>query len=91
MRISDPNKLVGKVMEVKEGREMVEVIVDVGDFPVMAALTAGAARDMNLSQGDEVFAMFSSMDVTLIKDDKGNDYIKNHSGQHESYEMKKGL
>lgn len=70
MRISDPNKLVGKVMNIKEGHDMTEVVIDVGDRPVYATITAQAAEALNLSEGDEVFAMFNSTDVTIIKDTK---------------------
>lgn len=70
MRISDPNKLVGKILKINGGQEMTEVIVDVGDQPVTATITAGAARDMSLQEGDEVFAMFNSTSVTLVKDTK---------------------
>ena len=70
MRISDSNKLVGKIMTIKPGQDMTEIIVDVGDQPVTATITAGAAHDMNLKEGDEVFAMFNSTSVTLIKDTK---------------------
>jgi molybdopterin-binding protein len=70
MRISDPNKLVGKIMKINKGKDMTEVIVDVGDMPVTATITAGAFHDMNLKEGDEVFAMFNSTSVTLIKDTK---------------------
>lgn len=70
MRISDPNKLVGKIMQVKQGQEITEVIVDVGDQPVTATLTSSAAKDLNLAEGDEVFAMFNSSVVSIIKDSK---------------------
>lgn len=70
MRISDSNKLVGKIMRINLGHDMTEIIVDVGDQPVTATITAGAANDMNLHEGDEVFAMFNSTSVTLIKDTK---------------------
>ncbi|PKM77806.1 MAG: ABC transporter substrate-binding protein [Firmicutes bacterium HGW-Firmicutes-15] len=70
MRISDSNKLVGNIMRIKPGQEMTEIIVDVGDQPVTATITAGAAHDMHLKEGDEVFAMFNSTSVTLIKDTK---------------------
>lgn len=70
MRISDPNKLVGKVMEIKPGAEMTEVIIDIGDRPVTATITAGAAEALNLHNGDEVFTLFKSTDVTIIKDTK---------------------
>jgi molybdopterin-binding protein len=49
---------------------MTEVIVDVGDRPVYATITTGAAQAMDLHPGDEVFAMFNSTDVSLIKDNK---------------------
>ena len=68
MRISDPNKLVGKIIKINKGNEMTEVIVDVGDQAVYATLTSGAAGDMNLKEGDDVFAMFNSTSVSLIKD-----------------------
>ncbi len=68
MRISDPNKLVGKVMNIKEGHDMTEIVIDIGDNPVYATITAQAAKTLNLSEGDEVFAMFNSTDVTIIKD-----------------------
>ncbi|MEN6325429.1 MAG: TOBE domain-containing protein [Syntrophomonas sp.] len=70
MRISDPNKLAGKIMKVETGQDMTEVIIDIGDRPVIATITSGAAGDMDLHEGDEVFAMFKSTSVTLIKDQK---------------------
>lgn len=73
MRISDPNKLAGRIMEIKHGKDLTEVIIDIGDQPVTATITAGAAHDMNLHQGDKVFAMFNSTSVILIRDGQKND------------------
>ena len=70
MRISDPNKLIGKIMEVKQGSDLAEIIIDIGDQPVTVTITAGAAEAMNLHEGDEIFALFKSTDITLIKDTK---------------------
>ncbi len=70
MRISDPNKLVGKVMEIQTGSELTEVIIDIGDRPVTATITAGAAEALDLHKDDEVFTVFKSTDVTIIKDTK---------------------
>ncbi len=67
MRISAGNKLVGSIMEVKPGQDMTEVILDIGDQAVTATITSGAASDMNLKQGDQVFAVFNSTSVALIK------------------------
>lgn len=68
MRISDPNKLVGKIMKINTGKDMTEVIVDVGDQAVYATITTGAAKDMNLKEGEDIFAMFNSTSVSLLKD-----------------------
>jgi molybdopterin-binding protein len=70
VRISDSNKLVGKIMKIKPGQDMTEIIVDVGDQAVTATITASAAGDMHLNEGDEVFAIFNSTSVSLIKDTK---------------------
>lgn len=68
MRISDPNKLVAKVMEVKSGPVVSTVIMDVGDQAVTATITTAALDDMGLQKDDQVFAMFNSTMVTIIKD-----------------------
>jgi molybdopterin-binding protein len=47
---------------------MAEVQIDIGDQLVTATITASAAKDMNLKKGDEVFAMFDSTSVTVIRD-----------------------
>lgn len=70
MRISDPNKLVGKILDIKLGHDMTEVIVDIGDRPVTATITAGAAEALDLHKGDEVFTVFNSTAVSIIKDTK---------------------
>jgi molybdopterin-binding protein len=68
MRISDANKLAGRIMAVRKGHDMTEVQVDIGDQLVTATITASAAKDMNLRKGDEVFAMFDSTSVSIIRD-----------------------
>ena len=66
MRISDSNKLVASIMEVKSGQDMTEVIMDI-DQAVTATISSSAAKDMELKKGDKVFAVFNSTDVSLIK------------------------
>lgn len=68
MRISDPNKLAGRIMRINQGADMTEIIVDIGDQAVTATITTGAAHDLNLHKGDKVFAMFNSTSVTLVSD-----------------------
>ncbi len=72
MRISDPNKLAGRIIRIRQGQDMTEITIDVGDQPVTATITAGAAHDMDLHEGDKVFAMFNSTSVTLIRDGQHN-------------------
>ncbi|MDD4627430.1 MAG: hypothetical protein PHP87_10190 [Syntrophomonas sp.] len=36
-------------------------------------MTSSAYQDLRLKKGDEVFTMFNSTDVTLIKDSKKNE------------------
>ncbi|NLO21900.1 MAG: TOBE domain-containing protein [Syntrophomonadaceae bacterium] len=67
MRISDSNKLVGSIMEVKSGKDMTEVIMDIGDQAITATVSSSAAKDMELKKGDQVFAVFNSTNVSLIK------------------------
>ncbi len=67
MRISDANKLVGTIIKVKSGQDMTEVILDIGDQAVTATITSGAAHDMRLEEGDQIFAVFNSSNVSLIK------------------------
>lgn len=66
MRISDANKLVGRIMKINKGKDMTDVLVDIGDQLVTATITSNAARDMEIAEGDEVFAVFNSMSVGLI-------------------------
>lgn len=73
LRISDPNKLVASVMKVKTGPIMSEVIMDVGDQAVTATISSAAVSDMKLQKGDQVFAMFNSSMITIIKDSKNED------------------
>ena len=79
MRISDPNKLVASIMEVKKGPVMSEVIMDVGDQAVTATISSAAVADMQLQKGDQVFAMFNSTMITIIKDSKDEHEEENMS------------
>lgn len=70
MRISDPNKLIGRIIGIKEGSDMTHITIDVGDQAVTSTITASAADDLKLHEGEEVFAIFNSTSVSLIKDSK---------------------
>jgi molybdopterin-binding protein len=69
MRISDANKLVGRIREVKTGQDMSEVLIDIGDQMVTATITKAAAEDLKLKKNDQVFATFNSSNVNIIKNE----------------------
>lgn len=69
MRISDANKLAGRIREVKVGQEMSEVLIDIGDQMVTATITKAAAEDLKLKKNDQVFATFNSSNVNIIKNE----------------------
>lgn len=68
MRISAANKLVGQVINIKPGTDMAEVYIDIGDQLVTATISTAALGDMHMQQGDKVFAVFNSGDVSIIHD-----------------------
>ena len=52
--MSARNQLAGRIKTVKVGNVMTEVIVQVGDQEVVAAITSGSAKRMKLKVGDRV-------------------------------------
>jgi molybdopterin-binding protein len=67
MQISVRNKLAGTVKEVRLGAVMAEIIIQVGDNQVVAAITKDAAEDLALKVGDKVTALIKSTSVMVQK------------------------
>lgn len=67
MPISVRNKFSGKVKEVKLGQVMAEVIVQVGENQIVAAITRDAAEELALKAGDSVTALVKSTSVIIQK------------------------
>jgi molybdopterin-binding protein len=67
MPISVRNKLAGTVKEVKLGQVMAEVIVQVGENKIVAAITKDAAEELALKTGDSVTALVKSTSVMIQK------------------------
>lgn len=68
MEMSARNQLAGMVKKVKVGTVMTEVIVQVGDQEVVAAITSGSAKRMTLKAGDRVFAVIKATEVMIAKE-----------------------
>ena len=66
--LSARNQLKGTVKSVKLGTVMAEVIVQVGEFEIAAAITHESAEKMKLKVGDEVAAVIKATEVMIAKE-----------------------
>ncbi len=70
MRISARNQLPATVKSVTEGQVMAEVTVEVdGGHEVVAAITAGSARQLGLEPGRKVVVLIKATEVLLAVED----------------------
>jgi molybdopterin-binding protein len=60
--------LPGRIKKVKVGNVMTEVIMQVGDQELVAAITSGSAKRMKLKIGDQVFAIIKATEVMIAKE-----------------------
>jgi molybdopterin-binding protein len=65
--LSARNQLVGVVKSIKLGDVMAEVVIQVGTFEIVSAITRGSADAMNLKVGDQVKAIIKSTEVIVDK------------------------
>ncbi len=65
--LSARNQLTGTVKSVKLGGIMAEVVVTVGGFDVVAAITRGSAEHLQLKEGDQVRAVIKATEVMIDK------------------------
>jgi molybdopterin-binding protein len=66
MRISARNQLRGKVVSVKLGSIMAEVVVQLPDGQqIVSAITRSSAESLELKEGDQVAAIIKSTDVMI--------------------------
>jgi molybdate transport system regulatory protein len=69
MRMSARNRLPGIVRSVKLGGIMAQVDMAVGDYEVTGVITREAAEELELKEGDRVFAIIKSTEVMVEKPD----------------------
>lgn len=67
MPISARNQLKGKVVSVKLGTVMSEVVVDIGGQEMVAAITRDSAEALALKKGNRVTVVVKSTDVMISK------------------------
>ena len=65
MQISARNQLKGTVRSVELGTIMSEVLVEVGDQQIVAAITRGSAESLGLQEGSEVMVIIKATEVMI--------------------------
>jgi len=61
------NKLTGKVVEIKQGDVMSEVISRVGDNQITSVMTTDSLREAGFREGDTVTALIKAINVVMVK------------------------
>jgi molybdate transport system regulatory protein len=67
MKVSARNKVSGRITHIDKGPAMAAVTLDAQNWKLTAAITRQAADDLQLTQGDQVTALFKATDVLLQK------------------------
>ena len=67
MELSARNQLKGKIISIKLGVVMAEVVLKVGDNEVVAAITRGSVERLELKVGDEATAIIKATEVLIGK------------------------
>ena len=66
MHISARNQLRGKIVSVKLGSIMAEVVVELPDGQqIVSAITRSSAESLELKEGDQVAAIIKSTEVMI--------------------------
>ena len=65
--LSARNQLPATVTSVKLGNVMAEVVMSVGDFELVAAITRGSVEQLGLKSGDSVKAVIKATEVLIDK------------------------
>ncbi|MDP2662404.1 MAG: TOBE domain-containing protein [Dehalococcoidia bacterium] len=67
MEISARNQLPAIVKSIKLGNVMAEVVMSVGNYEIVAAITRSSVDRLGLKEGDKVTAMIKATEVMVAK------------------------
>ncbi len=67
MEISARNQLPATVKSVTLGNVMAEVVMTVGNYEIVAAITRSSVERMDIKEGDRVTAMIKATEVMVAK------------------------
>lgn len=70
MKISARNKVKGTIRHIEQGRVMANITLDIGGGQTISSvITTSSLNEMDLKEGDEVYAIIKSTEVMIGKDD----------------------
>ena len=67
--LSARNQISGKIVSIKTGSVMSEVIVDIGGHEIVSLISASSAKRLKLKKGREVLVVIKSTEVMISTDD----------------------
>ena len=65
--LSARNQIKGKIVSIKLGEVMAEVVIKAGEIEIVSVITRGSVEAMKLKIGDEVAAVIKSTEVMIAK------------------------
>ena len=69
MKYGARNQLVGKVVEIKKGKIMCQVRLNIeADSSVSSVMTVDSLMDLGIKKGDKVRAIVKAVNVLLVKE-----------------------
>jgi molybdopterin-binding protein len=66
-KVSGRNQLVGRVVAIKYGGLLAQVIMSIGEQHITAIITADAAKEMRLKVGERAAALIKSTEVMILR------------------------
>jgi len=67
MQLSARNQLKGIIKEISQGPVSTEVVLDVMGTEIVASITTGSAKSLDLKIGDEAYAVIKASSVMVGK------------------------
>jgi molybdate transport system regulatory protein len=68
MPLSARNQFAGKILSVKLGAVMAEVVIDIGGHKIVSLISASSARRLKLKKGGTATAIIKATEVIISTD-----------------------
>jgi molybdopterin-binding protein len=70
MPLSARNQFKGKVVSVKNGAVMSEVVIDIGGHQIVSLISTSSARRLKLKKGSTAVAVIKATEVIIYTDEE---------------------